>query len=417
MIIPRFEVTTRKVECTEDLFRRLPEREGMAWVRGGDGLIGAGVAYRLSPGPGAERFARLRVELAQLAAEAEVDDPLKLPGTGMVAFSSITFARESYGSVAVVPRVLLGRRDGVAWVTTVNPIGVPGPVPGVLPDQQGAPPPPQEDRPRYAGSSLPDLHWLVNVNTAVERMRGEDPPLRKVVLARDHALWAKAPFSVRGVSHRLSQHFPDCFTFVVEGLVGATPELLLRRFANAVDSEALAGTVRRGKDESEDAALGAGLLASRKDAREHRYAADSVDRVLRRACASLQRSDVHLKQLENVQHLATTFNGTLSQPRHVLDLVAELHPTAAVGGTPTPAAMDAIGELEGMDRGRYAGPVGWFDARGDGEFGIALRCAELSGARARLFAGAGIVRDSLPEDELEETRAKLRAMQVVLGDD
>lgn len=414
-------VTTRRVEDAGDLLRRLPERHGMAWVRLGDGLVGAGVAHRLSPGTGPERFARLRDELASLAAEARVVDEVEVPGTGLVAFTSVTFSADSAGSVGLVPRVVVGRRDGTTWVTTAtHDDAAPGSLDELMPDLGDAPPP--QDRPRYAGSSLPDLHWLVGVANAVERMQADpaalDGPdvLEKVVLARDHALWARAPFRVRGVADRLARHFPDCFTFVVDGLVGATPELLLRRYGERVWSEALAGTAPRGDQPERDRRLGDGLLASAKDAHEHRLAADSVAAVLGPACRELERSDVHLKRLENVQHLATTFHGTLDRPRHVLDLVAELHPTAAVGGTPTAVAVAVIAELEGMDRGRYSGPVGWFDADGDGELGIALRCAELSGARARLFAGGGIVAASLPEDELEETRVKLRAMQSVLGD-
>ncbi len=409
----RLRVRTTRIDDAGDLLRRLPERDGTSWVRLGDGLVGSGVARRLRPGAGAARFGRLREELEALAQGADITDEVGLPGTGLLAFASLTFADDAAGSVGLVPRQLVGRRDGISWLTTVTEHGDDDL--SSLPPDLGDPPPPQ-DRPRYAGSSLPDLHWLVNVAQAVDRLAAADSPLRKVVLARDHALWAKAPFQVRGVANRLADHFPDCFTFVVDGLVGATPELLLRRFGDAVESEALAGSTPRDADPARDDALGRALLASSKDALEHQLCADSVEEVLRPACRSLERSEIHLKRLENVQHLATTFRGEQADGRDVLDLVAELHPTAAVGGTPTDLAVSTIAELEGMDRGRYAGPVGWFDARGDGEFGIALRCAELSGARARLFAGAGIVAASLPEDELEETRVKLRAMQSVLGD-
>jgi len=174
----------------------------------------------------------------------------------------------------------------------------------------------------------------------------------------------------------------------------------------------LAGTAARSDDTDEDERLGKALLASDKDRREHESAAASVGRVLGGLCERLERqAEPDLLRLANVQHLATRFEGRLAGRNSALDIAGRLHPTAAVGGTPSDGAVEAIRRLEQMDRGRYAGPVGWMDGEGDGCFAIALRCAEISGARARLFAGAGIVDGSLPEAELEETRIKLLAMQ------
>lgn len=199
--------------------------------------------------------------------------------------------------------------------------------------------------------------------------------------------------------------------YLVDGLVGASPELLIRRLGDSVTSLALAGSARRDPDPVVDDQLGSELLASSKDLHEHSLASESVERVLLQVCLSLRRpGQPGLLKLANVQHLATSFAGVLTQPRDVLELVGMLHPTAAVGGTPTLEAIEMIRALEGMERGRYAGPVGIFDSAGNGEFAIALRCAEISGARARLFAGAGLVWGSVPEDELEETRIKLQAM-------
>jgi menaquinone-specific isochorismate synthase len=199
--------------------------------------------------------------------------------------------------------------------------------------------------------------------------------------------------------------------------VGATPELLIRRRGASVESLVLAGTARRAAVEADDAAVGAELLSSAKDNREHEFAVDSVALVLAGVCDDLTVDDgPFLLKLANVQHLATRVRGRLAEPLSALELAGRLHPTAAVCGTPRAEAEGLIRRLEGMERGRYAGPVGWVDAAGDGEFGIALRCAEVNGARARLFAGNGIVADSRPEAELEETRLKLRAMQSALGD-
>jgi menaquinone-specific isochorismate synthase len=389
-----------------------PVADALAWIRRDEGFVAWGTAVRLDPGTGPDRFDRADAALRRLAADAVVRDDVGRPGTGLVAFGSFTFHDGAPGSVLLVPRVVVGRRDGITWCTTIDPAdaaAVPGP---------RAEPPPEvrRDRPRYAGSTNPDVHWLDAVATAVARIRAG--ALDKVVLARDHAVWSREPFDALDLARRLTARFPRCHTFVVEGLVGATPELLVGRRGDAVVSRALAGTIGRSDDEVEDATLGARLLASDKDRWEHRLAAESVEAVLGAHCTDLvHEPEPRLLRLDNVQHLATTYRGRLTSGASSLALAGALHPTAAVGGTPRDRAIALIRELEGMDRGRYAAPIGWTDAAGDGEWGIALRCAELAGARARLFAGVGVVAASLPEAELEETRLKLLAMQAALGED
>ncbi len=384
-------------------------RSALSWVRRGEGLVAWGEAARLRPGLGEERFDAADAAFGDLAADAEVVDEVERPGTGLIAFGSFSFDADAAGSRLIVPRVVVGRRDGVTWLTTIDP-------PGAAPADSPADAPStavRRDRPRYAGSSKPDLHWLEAVAAAIERIHAGE--LDKVVLARDHALWSHEPFDPLELARRLTVRFPHCHTFVADGLVGATPELLLSRAGRTVRSHVLAGTTGRSLDEAEDAALGAALLASDKDLAEHRFAAASVDAVLAPRCRQLDVDpEPRLLRLDNVQHLATTFAGELSDDHSSLDIVGALHPTAAVGGTPRDRAQSLIRELEGMDRGRYAAPVGWTAPDGDGEWGIALRCAELTGARARLFAGVGVVAGSLPEAELEETRLKLRAMLAVL---
>ncbi len=332
-------------------------------------------------------------------------------GPGPLAFVSMTFTRRAAGSVVVVPRTMVRRSGGRAWLTVVRD----RPVDAdelTLPPATAPPGPP--GRVRYAGTTAAEIAWIDAVDRAVRRIR--DGAVEKVVLARDRLVYSDDPFNLPRLITHLHAQFPTCLVFRVEGLVGASPELLIRRVGAHVSSVVLAGTARRGDDDEQDRRIGAQLLASTKDLAEHRPAVDSVRATLEPLVARLSVDDrPHLLKLANVQHLATRVSGSLTTPIDALTLAERLHPTAAVGGTPTGRALDLIAELETIDRGRYAGPVGWVDGTGDGEFAIALRCAQVAGTTARLFAGAGIVADSLPESELEETRLKLRAMQSAIG--
>lgn len=372
------------------------------WLAPSVELAGWGAALRLAPDGAPARDASADA-LTRRFATIATDDP-DLPGP--VAFASLTFDPAAAGSVLVIPRTVVRRRGGRAWLTVVRD----RPLTGAdlsLPDP---PPPHASQRVRYAGASAAEIAWLDAVDRAVRRIRAGE--VEKVVLARDRLVYGDAPFDLGALVTRLRARFPDCFTFRVDGLVGASPELLLRRDGDRLTSLVLAGTARRGADDAEDRRIGEDLLASTKDLAEHRPAVASVRAALEPVTTELDVEPTpHLLRLANVQHLATAVAGTLAAPVDALSLARRLHPTAAVGGMPVARALALIAELETIDRGRYAGPVGWVDAAGDGELAIALRCAQIDGARARLFAGAGIVRDSLPESELEETRLKLRAMQ------
>jgi menaquinone-specific isochorismate synthase len=419
-------VRTVPIADPGDLAGQLPGPAPLAWIHHGEGLAGWGEVARVTLPAGADRFTDGEKWLRALLDGAEVADEVGVPGCGPVAFGSFTFDPASDGSVLVVPQAVLGRRDGRAWLTTIS--GRPGPA-GVA----RWPSPPGPARPvtgaagrragagpiRWHDGSLTALQWEQAVATAVAQIRAGG--LRKVVLARDLHASAPAPLDVALILGRLAARYPDCYTFSVAGLAGATPELLIRRVGTEVSSLVLAGTAPRGRDPREDAALGAGLLGSAKDTEEHGYAAAGVRESLAPLCATLTASPrPTLLRLANVQHLATAVRGTLARRGadgavpSALALAAALHPTAAVCGTPAEAAMELIRELEEMDRGRYAGPVGWVDGAGNGEWGIALRCAELDGARARLFAGCGIVADSDPAAELAETQSKFRPMQSAL---
>jgi isochorismate synthase len=242
--------------------------------------------------------------------------------------------------------------------------------------------------------------------------RGE---MRKVVLARTVEVAAGRAVDPRLLAHRLRAVDPDAYTFAAPTergvIVGASPELLVSRHGSEVRSNPLAGSAPRSGDADEDRANAEALVASAKDREEHAIVVDAVAETLRAFCGELTWDpEPVLRETPNVWHLSTRFRGVLRDPAvSALDLMAELHPTPAVAGEPTDIALDTIAELEPFDRDRYAGPVGWVDANGDGEWAIALRCAELRGDRAVLYAGAGIVVGSDPGRELEETERKFRA--------
>lgn len=392
---------SQPIEPLEDPLTRGPDS---VWMSPEVSLWGWGAAARIHPGSGPDRIGVARHRLAELAAASEIHDEIELPGSGMPAFVSTTFAAGAVGSVAIVPRVTVGRHGDDWWVTVADDAGFP---------DAGAPARPRSDRARYAGSSVPDVLWLEAVAEAVRRIRRGE--LEKVVLARDYAVWSREPFDPPDLLRRLHTRFPRCHVFRVQDLVGASPELLTRRHGRRFQSLILAGSAPTFPDSERDAEAARSLMDSSKDRWEHELAVRSVREALERIGEKPEVDpEPEILRLDNVQHLATAVTTELETDVDALTLADALHPTAAVGGTPTDVAVATIEELEGMDRGRYTGPVGWMDDRGDGEFAIALRCAEISGARARLFAGAGIVADSLPEAELEETRIKLGAMMGVL---
>jgi menaquinone-specific isochorismate synthase len=400
-----------------DLLGLLPQPDAVAWVHHGVGLVGWGEAIRATLPAGEDRFAAGEKWLPSLFDPADVDDQVRVRGSGPVAFGTFTFDASSEGSALIVPRVLLGRDGhGRAWLTTISPGGT---TPPVTPPLLGGPIPPDPRWPtavRWHDGSLPGPQWEQAVAEAVAAIKAGS--LRKVVLAQDLFATAADPIDVRALLRRLASRYPDCFTFACDGMVGATPELLIRQNGRQVSALVLAGTTPRGGDPAEDEALGAGLLASAKNTEEHAYAVASMREALEPLCDALDSQPrPALIKLPNLQHLGTWVRGTLAAngtPISALGLAAAVHPTAAVCGTPTGAALELIRELEHMDRERYAGPVGWVDADGNGEWGIALRCAQLSGRTARLFAGCGIVAGSDPAAELAEAQVKFRPMRGAL---
>ncbi len=395
------------------LLPALPPTRLTSWVRRGEGIVGWGRAAQFrSSGP--DRFAEAERWWRATATSAVVRDEVGGGGTGPIAFGSFAYADDSpAGAVLLVPEVVVGLRGNTGWLTTVAAgAGVPGTV-MVEPTE----PPSAPTEVAFADGARSAAEWEVVVGEAVERINGGS--LDKVVLARDLEADAADPIDARWLLQRLAERYANTWVFAVDGLVGATPELLVRLERGLVTSRVLAGTIRRTGDDDHDLALAGSLARSSKDLEEHEYAVRSVADALHPHCSSMNVPESpFVLHLTNVMHLATDVAGVLSDDTTSLGLAASLHPSAAVCGTPTPVANALITELEGMDRGRYAGPVGWLDASGDGEWGIALRCAAYDPAdprRLRLFAGCGIVAGSDPEAEVAEADAKFVPMRDALS--
>ncbi|MEF3402645.1 isochorismate synthase [Agromyces sp. CCNWLW203] len=416
----RLVVRTVAVDETEPLIPRADPRHPLVWMRRGEGIVGLGEVVRIET-TGATRVEDAAAAWTSLAALAEIDDRVGLPGTGLVAFGAIAFADESEAtSVLIVPELVMGRRDGRAWVTRISldPVDEATDASGsadavaVLPE-----PAPKRQVPRVAftpGSLPPDAYESA-VAEAVRRIDADE--LEKVVLARQLVGELHEDAGLRATINRLAEDYPDTWVFAVDGLIGASPETLVRVDHGTVSARVLAGTASRGAGEASDRERALALAASEKDRAEHALAVESAVKRLAPHTARLDTSpEPFTLQLPNLWHLATDLKGTLGDGSSSLDLVRAVHPTAAVAGTPRRIALRAIAELEGFDRGRYAGPVGWIDGDGDGEWAIALRCAQVDAdGTVTAYAGCGIVHDSVPADELAETVMKFRPIVEAFG--
>ena len=405
---------TIPVDDPGDLLDAMPT-PGISWIRRGEGMVAWGeVARHESHGP--HRMDEAHTWWRRLTRHATVADDVGMRGSGLIAFGSFAFADASeLGGSLVVPRFVLGRRDGRAWFTHISDADDGSGSINLADAQAGATPPAPLGN--VAMDDGDAQSWHQAVSAAVSRIEAGE--IDKVVLARAVSARAANPVDVRTVLRPLIDDYPTCWAFHVDGLVGATPELLARVDRGLVTSRVLAGTIRPTGDETADLAHAAALARSSKDREEHEFAVKSVTQVLSRHCGSVNVPDEpSVLHLPNVMHLTTDVTGVLSHHASSLELVREMHPSAAVCGTPTLAAARVIDDLEDLDRGRYAGPVGWLDASGDGEWCIALRSAELSRedpTALRLFAGCGIVSASEPAAEWAESQAKLEPMRRALG--
>ncbi|QAY74816.1 isochorismate synthase [Agromyces protaetiae] len=412
---------TVAVDETEPLIPRADPRNPLVWLRRGEGVVGLGEVLRIeSSGP--TRVEDAAAAWTELAAHADVDDRVGLPGTGLVAFGAFAFADESAAtSVLLVPEIVMGRRDGRAWVTRISLATGDDEAQDVSDEASEDPvipePAPRRKVPRVTfapGSVTPDAYEAA-VAEAVRRIDAGD--LSKVVLARQLVGELHEDDGLRATINRLAEDYPDTWVFAVDGLIGASPETLVRVDHGQVSARVLAGTTARGAGEASDRERAAQLLESPKNREEHALAVASAVSTLEPHTARLDASpEPFTLQLPNLWHLATDLKGTLGDGSTALDLVRAVHPTAAVAGTPRKVALATLAELEGFDRGRYAGPVGWVDGDGDGEWAIALRCAQVDAdGTVTAYAGCGIVHDSAPAAELAETVMKFQPIVEAFG--
>lgn len=400
-------VTTNRIGAHLPLLQLLPHGEHFSWVRGGEGLVGWG-EYASIKVSGRDRFDQVRTWWHQHLETFQVSNTVHGSGTGPVLFTSFSFDRNEE-SIAVIPRVIVGKKGDNSWITWIGDGGQP------VTSESATNFPNQEFS--WSDGTLSEDQWKSRVAEAISKI--EESRIDKVVLARDLVATSKRTIDARPILQKLAEHYPATWVFAVDGLIGATPELLLRLSRGMVTSRVLAGTIPKTGDDAKDLALAASLARSSKDLEEHEYAVRSVAQALEPFCSSTNVPDApFVLHLANVMHLATDVTGALiesAKPVDAFALLKSLHPSAAVCGTPRNIAFDVIDEIEGMNRGRYAGPVGWIDARGDGELGIALRSGQINDNSIRIFAGCGIVAGSDPEIELAESAAKFEAMRSALN--
>jgi menaquinone-specific isochorismate synthase len=379
-----------------------------AWVRSGDGLVGFG-EYKKFEVKGENRFKEAKAWWEKRVSEFKIQNNVHGSGTGPILFSSFSFDPSEI-SVLVIPEIIIGQKNGKSWITWIGDSKQPNlekintaPISGEITWQEG---------------SISEQAWQDQVKNAINAIKSNK--LEKVVLARDVTAVSKAEIDVRSLLQRLEIEYPSTWIFLVDGLIGATPELLVRLSKSLVTSRVLAGTIRKTGNEDRDLTLAASLAKSSKDLEEHEYAVRSVADALAPFCSSTNVPEApFVLHLSNVMHLATDVTGVLNdsaKQSDVFTLIEQLHPSAAVCGTPAIEANKLIIELEQMNRQRYAGPVGWIDANNDGEIAIALRCGQLSNDRnsIRIFAGCGIVAGSDPANEFAESQAKLMPMRTAL---
>jgi menaquinone-specific isochorismate synthase len=408
----KLRVVTREIATPEgfDITKHFPE-DSSAFIRGGQGIIGFGEAARFETS-GPSRISEMASLWRDQVELSETSDLLRVPGTGLVSFGSITFSEAStLNSVLIVPRVVLGSRDGTSWITEITPKNE-EPVDSSFftkPTGYRA-----NQKLNFYDGAMGSEDFMARAAEAIEKIRSGK--IKKVVLAREIIAHLPEQFDLRTALRSLSQRYPSCWLYNVAGNFGASPELLVRVSHGQVSARVLAGTAGRGVSKQDDEIVSQKLLTSEKNLQEHRFAVESMVEKLSPFCTSVDTDETPFSlALPDLWHLASDVYGKLKNNISVLDLTGFLHPTAAVAGTPRDKAMELIAELEPFDRGGYSGPVGWIGADGDGEWAIALRGGFIEENIVTAYAGCGLVSESDPKEELAETELKFAPIRSALS--
>ena len=374
-----------------------------AFLTQGEGLIGFGEELRLEAS-GPNRIDDLNQAWQDLVKATEIEDELAIPGSGLIAFGTIAFSDHSAAtSVLVIPKVILGQRSGQLWITLVN-TSLEEALTLISETKES-----EAEHLRFEAGQISTDQFKTNIANALTKI--EEHSVEKVVLARDIVSNVTKDFDNPSALKYLAINFESCFTYSVDGLFGASPELLVKVSHSQVSARVLAGTAGRGTDPGVDQAIGQALTSSQKNLDEHKYAIDSLVSALAELAENIDADETPFSlALPNLWHLASDVHAVLKADSSSLQVVKALHPSAAVAGTPRDKALELIQEIEQLDRGRYAGPVGWIGADGDGAWAIALRGAQIDKTNSliRAFAGCGIVAGSTPDAELAETNLKFK---------
>jgi menaquinone-specific isochorismate synthase len=387
-------------------FTELLGSASTSFIHQNQGLIGWGEALRVTA-TGSNRITELDQNWREVVRTAEITDQVNLPGTGLIAFGSIAFADQSTAeSVLVIPQLIIGIRDSRLWLTRIN-IEESAALELIKTSTPNEPV-------RFESGTITPEQFTQNVVAALDLIKANS--VEKVVLARDLKAEVASSFNINPVISSLSKKFSSCFTYSVAGLFGSSPELLVQVSHSQVSARVLAGTAGRGTDPGVDQAIGLALHDSAKNRAEHKFAVDSLVSALDELCVEIDADNEPFSlSLPNLWHLASDVHAVLKSDSSSLQVVNALHPSAAVAGTPKDKALEIIQQIETFDRGRYAGPVGWLGADGDGVWAIALRGAQLEKNTVTAFAGCGIVAGSDPEAELQETNLKFKPITEALA--
>lgn len=395
-------VTSRRITPAElgiTEFQDLLGSASTCFIKDHQGLIGWGEAKRLTA-IGPNRISELDQQWKELVKTATINNQADLTGSGLIAFGSIAFSNQSNTeSILVIPELIIGKNNDDYFLTTIN-ISENEALKLI---QKGNSTPLS-----FSEGTITAEQFKTNVARAVELIHHDE--ISKFVLARD-LVANTTNYNPNQAIAKLTHKYPSCYSYLVEGMFGASPELLVSVESKTVTARVLAGTAGRGTDVEVDRAIGEALTQSHKNLEEHKYAIDSLTAAMQELCEEIATNEKPFSlPLANLWHLASDVTAKLKSDSSSLQLVSALHPSAAVAGTPRTKALELIEEIEAIDRGRYAGPIGWVSADGDGIWAIALRGAQITESKVTAFAGCGIVKESDPESELAETNLKFKTV-------